>query len=82
MGTFNDPCRMCQVMPYRCGAVLPAPLLQVLLCPRWPWKFESKKSQCVERRYMAQYLEMAVRRPLPGMWRLDLEMFLPKVSWC
>ena len=24
MGTFNDPCRMCQVMPYRCGAVLPA----------------------------------------------------------
>ena len=70
--------QMCQVIPYRCGVpfsrVLPAPLpLQVLLCPRWPWKFESKKSQCLERRYMAQYLEMAVRRPPGrGMWRRDV----------
>ncbi|CAJ1376832.1 unnamed protein product [Effrenium voratum] len=33
---------------------------EVLLCPRWPWKFESNSAVCQERRYLAQLLEWAV----------------------
>lgn len=63
---------------------------EVLLCPRWPWKFESKKSQCVERRYMAQYLEMAVRRlkdeVLPTVYNSRIcqrtfNLFGYRISW-
>ena len=38
-------------------------LAQVLLCPRWPWKFEAKWGLCSERRRMAGWLEWAVRKP-------------------
>ncbi|CAE7231607.1 unnamed protein product, partial [Symbiodinium microadriaticum] len=35
---------------------------EVLLCPRWPWKFEAKRALCAERRRMATWLEWAVKK--------------------
>ncbi|CAE7329412.1 unnamed protein product [Symbiodinium natans] len=35
---------------------------EVLLCPRWPWKFEAKWALCSERRRMAQCLEWAAQK--------------------
>jgi len=63
---------------------------EVLLCPRWPWKFESKKSLCAERRIGAEYLEWAVKRlkdeVLPTVYnsrfcQRTFNLFGYRISW-
>ncbi|CAK9008458.1 Uncharacterized protein SCF082_LOCUS9870 [Durusdinium trenchii] len=63
---------------------------EVLLCPRWPWKFESKNSLCVERRFVAKYLEWAVARLkddlLPSIYnsrfcQRTFNLFGYRISW-